>query len=729
METVGDLMKLDKFRQVVVCVLLLMVILPQRGVRAEEQNFVEIPLETFHEAKPVELSGVISNQTLNIPVPQSWLPGDDNWVEIKTNASPLLDLAESSLTISLNGSRIGSYPLSRISKFKLRVLIPANMLTQGNNALTFTGVLYLPTDRDTNCQNWEDPSRWLSVEPGGILHLSFVRRDLSVSLSNFPRVLIEPLERYLPNENRKSILIVLPDDITQDDLTSLSTVSYMLGRSADPSYDWKPEIVTESQFNSAVSLSRNIIFIGRAPDGLRDLADNDKDYVALLPSPWEQGYAVMIIGDQNRQDGVSPASVFGDPARSVLLNGQVAYVDRRLPPSPQQFPNDLTFEDLGYLNRTVRGIGQQNLVYSLHVPYDVDPVLVKLNLALVHSPDLDIQRSSITVYLNGFSVAGILPTARSSTGEPITVGLPAKSFRPGVNFIRIRFDLHIPYSSCEQSPESVWATVLNNSILEVTYRNRSPIPSLKHFPLPFSDYPGFIYVVPDQGSHSSAEYISRLSFVFGASAYLQDYPPEAITAADFLQKSKDYRNFILIGLPSQNSAIMSVNNLLPQPFTQEGNFLQDSFGVYLPTSDRDASLGLMQIISSPWVQDGNILVLTGNDQQGLEWAWDVILNPASWDQFAGNLMVIGSEKRSNSSGTAQDAGNPQVLFQQIADASNIPIIGPILQRGGQAFVAPALIAVGTALLLVICILWLIRVVRSRYAPGPIDGKDERVEDE
>jgi len=719
-------MNWPRFHQVAVCIAFAIAFLvPQKHVNAQAPTFVEIPLETFHDERPVQLLGLISSQTLNIPVPQSWLVGEENWIEIKTRASSLLDFKRSSITISLNGLQISSYSLTEIADTNQKILIPSNMFSQGNNTLTFTGTLYLPDDRETNCQNWDDPSRWFMIEPGGMLHLSFVRRDLSVDLSNFPQVIIEPLERYLPDENKRQTLIVLPENSTQDDLTSLSTISYILGNTADIKYNWHPEIVTESQFSPNVSANRNIVFIGHGPTELQDTASKDKNYISLYPSPWAQGYAVMVIGDQNRQDGFSPAMVFSDPSRSILLHGNVAYVDPQATLAPQPFPNDISFEDLGYLDRTIRGIGQQNLIYNLYVPYNVDPALVKLNLALVHSPDLDIQNSSFTIYLNGFSIAGILPTARSSTGEPITVGLPANKFRPGINFIRIRFDLHVPYSSCERAPESVWATVLNSSTLEITYRNRSPIPSLKHFPLPFGDYPGFTYVVPDEYSQDDLGYISRLSFMMGTSAYPVNYPPQVMTTGNFRQKEAEHRNVILIGLPSQNSATMSTNDLLPQPFTPDGKSLQDGYGVYLPTSDKDASLGLMQIIPSPWVRGGTVLVLTGNDQQGLGWAWDVILNPTLRDQFAGNLMVVGSANRSDALEGAKNQESPLTIFQQIADASNIPIIGPILQRGGQAFLVPALVAVGTALLLVVFTLWIIRVVRNRNTPDAIENADER----
>ena len=723
-------MNIHKVNLAFVCACLFLdTLIPNHHVNAEDLNFVEIPLETFHDEKPVELQGLISSQTLNIPIPQNWLLNEGNWMELKITASPLLDSARSSLTISMNGLQVNSYRFTRIPGTKQRILIPANMFTQGNNALTFTATLYLPDDPQTNCQNWDDPSRWVAIDPGGLLHLSFAKRDLQVDLSNFPQILIEPMEKFLPEGAKRQTLIVLPENMTQDDLTSLSTISYELGSHADVNNDWQPEIVTENQLNANITANRNIIFIGKAPPEFQDKMGGDKDSVALFPSPWGVGNAVMLIGDRNRQDGFTPVSVFSDRTKSILLHGNIGYVDQDPLPEPQPFRNNVSFEDLGYLDRTVRGIGQQNLIYSLYIPYEIEPVVVKLNLGLVHSPDLDILNSSFTVYLNGFSIAGILPNSKSSTAEPISIGLPAKRFRRGINFIRVTFDLHVPHSSCERALESVWATVLNSSALEINYRNHTPIPSLKNFPLPFSDYPGFIYVIPDQYDQEDLGNISRLSFMLGTSSYQSNRPPEVLTATTFAQNKTRHPNVILVGLPSANSVTRNVNDLLPQPFADVGNLLEEGYGVYLPTSNRDASLGLLQLIPSPWVKGGTVLVLTGNDRQGLEWMWDVLLNPALRGNFTGNVMVVGSANRIETSGTVSGQENPQVLFQQVADASNIPIIGPILQRSSRLFPLPALVAVGIALLLVFCVLWVIKVARHVSIKFVDEKTDEAEQDE
>jgi hypothetical protein len=664
------------------------------------------------------LQGLYSSQTLNVAVPDSWLVSGSNWLSLTIRPSELLDMERASLTISLNGLQVTSFPLSKVEVGGQRIIIPAAMFGQGNNELTFTAMLYVAADQATNCQNWDDPSRWLVIEPGGILHLSFVERELAVDLAAFPQRFIEPLEKYLPGASRTGILFVLPDDSTPDDLTSLTVTSYVLGNEAASGFDWAPEIVTESRFKVGDATSRNVIFIGKIPAVLNHvIAASDKNFIAVLPSPWGSGNVVMIIGDKDRTDGFSPAVVFDDPARRVLLRGNIAYIeDDYTPPSAPEFQEHASLEDLGYSDRTVRGIGEQDLIYRLYLPYNVDPMTATINLSLGHAPDLDTNSSSIQVYLNGFSVAGILPTARSANPAPISISLPAARLRPGVNYIRITFDLNIPYTSCERAPQSVWATVFSSSTVDLTYRIRPPVPSLKYFPLPFSDCPGAAIVIPDDYDLQDMVNVSRLSFVLGESSPLGGCSPAVVPASAFDPDTVGRPNLILVGLPADNSVIMRVNSLLPQPFTPDGMALQEGYGVLLPTADDTASLGLVQIIPSPWKDDGVLMLLTGNDAQGLGWTWDMVLDPAVRDQFAGNLMIVGSDKRSNSL-DASPAGDTQVSFQQTADVSNVPVIGPLLQRSGDSALVTALVAVGAALVVTIVALVVVRAVRRRKESG------------
>jgi len=262
----------------------------------------------------------------------------------------------------------------------------------------------------------------------------------------------------------------------------------------------------------------------------------------------------------------------------------------------------------------------------------------------------------------------------------------------------------------------------------VSFRKHRPIPSLKHFPLPFSDAPGSVFVLPDDFQPKELAHISKLSFMLGSLAGPDREPPTVTTAGVFrTQKSQEEnRNVILVGLPAENPVTLEANELLPQPFSTDGRSLQEGYGVQLPTADKQASLGLLQILPSPWVRGGTVLVITGNAPQGLEWTWNAVLDPAMRDRFAGNLMLVGSANRSRTAGDLSAPTTLQTLFQQIADSGNIPLVGPLLQSG-RDFLGTATVAVGGALLLTVCAWWFLRAIRNRNASIPVRKEEEREE--
>jgi hypothetical protein len=693
-----------------------------------ESHYADIPLESLNDGLPIRLQGLISDLTLTVPVPASWEPSGDTWLEASVRASELLDGQRSSLTISINGSEVRSFKLPIATSSRVRIPFPAEMLRPGNNTLEFAGMLYLLADRDTNCDNWDDPGRWVSLDPGGTLHVSFARRAFPVDLSSLPELLVQTLENQVEGTGARMPLVVLPDERRRDDLSAVVAVGYALGSHAAGSSRWNPEIVPWSSFDASQAAGRNLIFIDQTPAALQDVAQAGTNFVAAVHSPWDPARVAVVIGDKDRTDGFTPASALSDPSRAVLLHGSVAYVDQTQPPEPPSFLNAASLEDLGYGDRTVRGIGKQDLIYRLFLPYDIQALSSTLALSVAHSPDLDTRASSIMVFLNGISVAGIVPTAPSGATDPIHIDLPAGRFRAGINFLRISFDLRTPVTNCQRAPEAVWATIFNTSEYEFISRHNPPLPSLKYIPLPFSDHPTFSFVAGRRTSSEELGGMAEMSFIMGQAGHRAPAPPEVIPAEDFDPAQGPPTNLIMIGLPSENPAINRVNELLPQPFEAGSDKLAPGYGVHLPTSDQDASVGLLQIIRSPWVGGGVVLLVTGNDGQGVQWALQIMNDPSRWTAFDGNLMVVGAQEGHSSSGSAP-AEPITTSFEQTADVSGIPIIGPLLYRASQLSPGPALIAIGIALALAFVVVLAIRTLSERVTLPRPKADDRRTEDD
>ena len=663
-------------------------------------NF-DITLQSLNGESPVQMQGLNSTVNLRVAIPLTYKVGSSSWLDISIQPSPFLDFERSSLTILVNDRQVTSIRPGPAEGSRLKVPIPLDMFRTGENSLVFTAMLYFPTDQDNQCTNWEDAARWLNLGPESLLHLEMQPSKAVYDLAAFPQVFLQPLDVYMSGPGGRQVLFVLPDVALKDDLTALVATAYVLGQNIPSSFDWEPEVVTESQFTSEAAGQSHVVLINALPDALNIAASTGKDYVALRNSPWNSHKAVLVIADRDRSDGSSPVEVFADPARKVSVRGELAYVDPVKPPAPPAFQNEYTLADLGYLDRSARGIGDSSLIYRLFLPYSVQLDAVKLFLSISHSPELAVGDSTINLYVNGVAVAGILPNARSAQQVPLEISIPAGRLRPGENFIRLNFDLRAQYSSCEKSPESVWVTVMNTSTLQFQSREAPRVPSLDHFPMPFSDYPNAVWVVPDHPTLQTLRSMAKLAFLFGQPAIQTNPGPSVVLASQFNPDRDARHNLILVGLPSENPALFAINNFLPQPFNPNGVGLREGYGIYIPSEQQEAGIGLVQILSSPWKTGMEILVITGLDQESQGWAWQALLKRDQWSTFQGNVMVAGTDQR------AASGGSTTAFYHNAVNVSVIPWFGPFLQGMEPGNLIPSVVSILASMVLVLVVLFIL----------------------
>jgi hypothetical protein len=565
-------------------------------------------------------------------------------------------------------------------------------------------MLYLPDDNETNCSNWDDPSRWLEVGLESSLHLNLSPTNFALNLASFPQAFVEPVNHYIAGTEKNETVFVLPDNPTLDDLTSLASLAYLFGHQAGQNFRWQPKVVNENFNDESAFIGRGVVLLRSMRQVVAPPATSGADFLMMRNSPWDISYPLLYLSDHDPQDGFSPVQTLGDPIRRAMLRTGLAYLEPSKIRPPEPFQNEYTFELLGYPNRTARGIGESSLIYSVYIPYNIEPTNAYLRLVISHSPDLDAQVSTILVYLNGFTVAGIVPSARSAQFEPVEVNLPADRFRPGENFIRLAFNLQLPYSSCERAPQSVWATVDASSILHMSFDQIVRTPTLDDYPMPYSNYPGFAFVIPDNYDLRTLEQVSGLAFQFGQSSQPNYRPPEVFTASQFNPETIEYANLVIVGLPRENTHIFSINRLMPQPFTEDGSSLEPGYGIFLPEPNQQAAIGLVETLTSPWRNDGVILVVTGTDAQSLEWTWDVLLDPDYAPKFSGNVVMVGSEARiAGANGVA-----PAVTFENSPEVSRFPVVGRLFQKLEPSDVFPVLVSIETALLILLALLAVLR---------------------
>ncbi|OAN40831.1 cellulose synthase [Chloroflexus islandicus] len=126
------------------------------------------------------------------------------------------------------------------------------------------------------------------------------------------------------------------------------------------------------------------------------------------------------------------------------------------------------FADLGYGDRTARGIDAV-LDYYFPIPTGLRPASDGLlTLRFSHSPLLRSDRSTITVALNGQSLASTRLTAENAADGALAVPLPVAGFTgPGL-FVQVQVHMRLTDDACEevQNP-ALWTVVSGDSTLRL----------------------------------------------------------------------------------------------------------------------------------------------------------------------------------------------------------------------------------------------------------------------
>ncbi len=672
-----------------------------------KSHMVHISLESLNSNSPVQLSGLHSSSSMDFYLPKPYQAANNSFFEFALSASSMLDQSRSSLTIEINNRNIYTVRISEAASQQIRsVRIPNHLLMPGKNTIRLTGMLYLPGDPSNDCQNWNDSARWINFFSESRLSIELVPTANTYQLSDIYDIFSYTAQNEGGPFSPDSTVVVLPDQPQADDLSGLTSLAYAFGSHSTSMPAWKPKVIYASQMTPDLKTENHLIFINVPDATLPETNTADKDLLLVRNSPWNTQKAVMVVTDQSRTDGYSPADILSNSNAALFLKGNQLMIDSPMTVNlPPDMAPDLSFELMGYSDRSVTGIGENSLTYRVYVPYNQQITYADLSLLLHYSPDLNMNKSRIHVYLNGYAIAGIVPNEGETKNQAIPVPVSAERFRAGTNYIRIVFNLQPETTHCELAQPDTWATVSNQSFIRLNSQRLNKRETLTDFPMPFSDNPSGLMIVPNVPETNLLENAATLSFLLGQSAMIQNKPVHMQQVSEFLQNPEKEKYILAIGLPKDNEIIRKINSRLPQPFTERGDGMASGYGVYASADEQPASLGVIEIGSSPWKSDGVIMIISGTSAEGLQWSWNLINSKEEWKNFKGNLMLLGSYQYITSDNRT-DPGRTYMWDMEQAD--KIPVIGTYLQAINPQNFVPAVVSILSAFLLMITLIMILQ---------------------
>jgi hypothetical protein len=338
------------------------------------------------------------------------------------------------------------------------------------------------------CVDMKSKSLWLCLDNTSCLQ--FTRKMPSLSARHF---FSEPAADFC----------FVSFEQNQDSIEAISKISGLIGSLAYSKH-------SRIQF-TPYSLTGKNIFVGSFDNDIMVLGNN----LFITPN-----------GSKLLNETVFPALIFSK------LNGRSAETSSKEP------VNDISFEMLGYHNRTTKGIG--DLIFSTTfsgLQLGGWPERMSATIRYTHGPVLEDDRSFLRIRLNG-----VLIESREVFGDGgeriLTFAIPSRAIQ-AKNNLEIVFSYYFYTEDCIGSYPAFEVSLKKDSFLSVGRYNPAP-------PLTFSNYPAIFKgkgaLLLSKLSKLSKEFYIPMVRLMEIQGYLQQAIPDiAITqAANFKTEKFDY---------------------------------------------------------------------------------------------------------------------------------------------------------------------------------------------
>ncbi|MDP2662212.1 MAG: cellulose biosynthesis cyclic di-GMP-binding regulatory protein BcsB, partial [Dehalococcoidia bacterium] len=624
------------------------------------------------------LSGVDVVRDFFLPGAGGYPLADGSYLKLVFSHSGILLEDPSTLTVRLNGAPVATVHLNRDNTgvSELKVSLPTEKLLDSFNQIRIE--LYMRILDGACADELNNPALNTTIYGESLLHYeyaSLVRKPplTPPTLADYPEPFVYPSYAW-PDE----LLFVVPDDPSEAELTSASSIAAKLGQMAKGKII-TATLTTSSRLDQATQEGYNLFFVGKTqslalPPELRQkafldltgdkvggttalqmggtLLSPDSGAISLVSSPWNPRNWVLVATGVTDQAVRRAATALSTKTYLDALQGDQAVITREPRPGAiladddPSLPKEATLSQLGVPDVLVTGLGElegSSISFSSPAPNPTDNAYI--DLVMSHSPLLGASESSLRVELNGTSVNSIQLDDSNTGPTKVRVWLPHMIVRPGANSLSFRLTLYgQSVEMCGPVDRSrAWAVIHSQSVIHLPPSGPEPAPSLDLFPYPFLG----------TGPHLESAYLERNALV------LPDDPAEW---RDFLQLATalgSYATADTLTLPSMTvrtmpDGIRKERNVIAYG-TWGANTLAGEAGASLPLqleSDQGKTfslppeetisvsdmepIALVETIPSPWNAKKAMLIVSGTPADTLPWASSALARGLT----RGNLSTV-----------------------------------------------------------------------------------------
>jgi hypothetical protein len=647
-----------------------------------------------------------------------------------------------SLVVTFNNELVSTIPLTTLGSQTLQLTLPSTAL----NSVRQDGRHQLTISLSAEFSCVYNIRAMVIIRESSILRLPFEASAPELNLSRLPAPF--HLRNALVPERTK---VIVPDEPDVEELKAALNVMSGFGSFVGEEFDFG--LVTEAELTETVLAEHNLIFVGR-PGQFDRLADIDfplaveGDQFTSLPgeseadgviemaiSPWNDSKAVLLVSGTSTEAVIKAAQAVSSGEVLVYENPALAYVaEVQLLEDSLPVVEDFTLQSLGYETETISGLGLNSVQYLFNASKEqLNTKDGTIDLVYYHSGLLDYGLSSFTVELNDQIIASAAFSKESEQITTLQIKIPPGLLRFGENRLTVNARL-FAITSCDTSGfASPWLTISNLTSLHIPVatgaNSVSPrLLDLNFYPELFatqSDLGDVAFVLPRE-EPSTWKLAGQIAYQLGNEANPLISDLEAVYADDVPQPVLDENGLIVIGRASTVPFLSGINDQLPAPFDLETDTASESNMQVVYRIPSGMSVGYLELMSSPFNIERPLLVLSGNTDEGLSMAGNVLLVNELRGQLTGVFAVTnGSQIATGSSSSMFSVAGTLVPRDQAVVTTPLPAPGSSPGPGSlapPAWLMPMLIGSAVAIVLIMLLVLVSALSRRREVTTPIFNK-------
>lgn len=383
----------------------------------------------------------------------------------------------------------------------------------------------------------------------------------------------------------------------------------------------------------------------------RQAVAEDAGVIQELVSPWNSQRVVVVVTGLTDEALIKAAAGLNPRNRFPGIWGQSAIVEELQPitRSTSIYPREFTLGSLGHEDEELIVLDLDTVQYAFDFP--ADAILDKdshLTLHLAHAPSVSKIGGALKITLNGITVASTALDDSNLNSTWLTFPLSQAAVKPGRNILRFA-------TTFDKSEECVvkanyWLTIYKDSFLHLNSKAARIKYDLSNFPYPFTqpgDLTNVLFALSDQPDSAEIEGVLQVASLIGSRVDSKEFLPSVRFGGEPEETVVTSTHILAIGLPTTNSYIRTVNDLLPQPFVPDSNQALQRIDIPTYAITPDTDLGFVQMIVSPWTEGDNLalVIATGTSGDGLTKALTALAQPAP--NLSGNLTLIRDDQVSS----------------------------------------------------------------------------------